>query len=504
MTIDRGLHVALFALALMLALATAAGAAELDDALASLRTAVAKHPNDPDVSWALADALEAAGRSAEAALHMQRHLARWPDRPAHGWRALGRAAYGAGRINDAIAALRRALERDEGDAEAHLYLGLALQQKGQSRLAETHFEAAAEHDDELAPEALLLSGMSRVARGDDQIAAVRLHRVIDLAPHSDSALDARALLDDARLFRPPVTVESFAGVAYDSNATLGSAADVPGASSAEDDALFEFGTDVTWRPPLGNERNPVELSVRYARYDYASQTDLSEQVFNGGISSLLHVGPRLGLYFEGEGATVLVDNDLYGVNGWVRQSLLVPFSKQQMLRIYGNGGRQEYEDAAFTDSLERDGWLYGGGAEHVMRLGHESEIWFSWGGRYTRRDTDAKRDELGFGGAYDAHLAQGSLRVASLLPFEIRGRAELFFDAHFYDHRNLIDALSEGVESPTRRRDLVWTSGLSLRRAIYRGVDLEVHAEFADIDSNVDLYSYQRAQTGMRLRAELP
>jgi tetratricopeptide (TPR) repeat protein len=502
--VTRALHIVLLAVALAVALAAVSSAAELDEALASLRNTVAKHPDDPDVSWALADALEAAERSSEAADHMQRHLARWPERPAHGWRALGRCAYGAGRVNEAIAALARALVRDEADAEAHLYMGLALQRKGEKLRAEAHFEAAA-RDPELAPDALLLSGISRVGRGDADVGRARLQRVIDLAPQTDSALDARALLDDTGLFASRLSIESFAGVGYDSNATLGSRADVPGASSAEDDALFEFGTDVSWRPRLIGERDPLELDFRYVRRDYARQTDLAEQLFRAGFRNLTYLHPRVGLETEGSGGPFLVDNDLYGVSGGLRQSLLVALGRRTgVLRVYANGERAEYEDAPFVDSLERDGWVYGGGAEHVVRLGRESDLWLAWGGRYSRRDTEAGRDELGFEGAYDADLWQGSLRLAGFLPFEVRARAELYFDAHLYDNPNLIDALSEGLESPSRRRDMVWTSLLTLRRALYRNVELELYAQFADIDSNVDLYSYRRGLTGMRLRAALP
>ncbi|HEX5067287.1 MAG TPA: tetratricopeptide repeat protein [Myxococcota bacterium] len=500
----RALHVFLFAAALTLALAGVGAATGLDQALASLRNAVAKHPDDPDVSWALADALDAAGKTAEAADQMQRHLARWPDRPAHGWLALGRCAYGAGRIDDAIAALSRALERDADDAEAHLYMGLALRQKGDAQGAETHFDAAA-RDPDLAPQALLLAGMSQVGRGEQAAGRAQLERVIELAPRSDAAQGARALLEDPAPSTLPFTIESFAGVNYDSNATLGSDGNIPGASSAEGDALFEFGTDLTWSPPLGGEDRPFELGLHYTRGDYVEQSQYSDQSVRGSVNWQKLLGPRLALRVDGAGGYTWLENEPYSARGSLRPSVLFELGPNAgVLRLYGSGERDEYENVPVIDSLERDGWLYGGGAEHLLRLGHESGTWFAWGGRYLRRDTEAQRDALGFASAYDANLWQGSLRLATTLPFEIRARAELFFDAQLYDHRNVIDALSEETDSPVRRRDLVWSSGLSFRRALYRGVDLELHGEFTDVDSNVGLYSYQRALTGMRLRAALP
>ncbi|HXK23423.1 MAG TPA: tetratricopeptide repeat protein [Myxococcota bacterium] len=501
----RRLRFGVFALALALALAGAGTATPLDDALAKLRDGVAKHPDDPEVSWALASALEAAGRAHEALAAMRSHLARWPDRPGNGWAALGRCAYRAGRIDEAIDALQRATARDERDAEAQLYLGLALRARGEKERAEAHFEAAA-RDPELAPEALLLSGMSRIERGETDDGRARLERVVALAPRSDSAGDARALLEDSEPSRLPVSVEAYAGVEYDSNATLGGEGDLPGASSAQDDAAFEFGTDLAWRPPLGAESGrPLELGLHYRRLDYADQTKYSEQEIRGSLSGQTTVHPRLALRFDASGGYELLDNDPYLISGELRPSLLYALGPHAgVLHVYAVGARDEYEEDPFFDSLTRSDWIYGGGAEHLLKLGQERDAWLAWGGRYLRRDTDAGRDALGFRPAYDADMWQGSLRAALSLPFQIRARAELFFDAELYDHRNLIDALTEGPESVARRRDFVWSTALSLRRPLYRSVELELHAEFTDRDSNVDLYSYQRALTGLRLRAAFP
>jgi tetratricopeptide (TPR) repeat protein len=502
--VTRALHIALFALALMLALTGAAGATELDDALASLRSAVAKHPDDPDVSWALADALEAAGRSDEAAQEMQRHLTRWPDRPAHGWRALGRCAYRAGAIDDAIAALSRALERDEQDAEAQLYYGLALQQQGENERAEARFEAAA-RDTELAPEALLLSGISHLGRGEQEGARARLERVIALAPRSESARDARALLDDMKPSRPAFSVLSYAGVQYDSNPSLAGNEGVAGVGSAQDDASFDFGTRFAWRPTIGGESRPFELGLEYERVDYADQSELAEQTFQGTATSLYSPHPRLAFRTDLSVGSMLVENDLYAMNGWARPNVFLELGPRAgVLRLYGMVERVQFENEPIVESLERSAWGYGAGAEQALRLGLERDAWFLFGGSYARRDTDGKRDDLGFGPAYDADDWRGILRVSGSLPFEIRGVAQLSFDAELYEHRNLIDALTEGPASPVRRRDLVWQSAFALRRTLYKSVELELHTEFTDRDSNVDLYGYQRVVTGLRLRSALP
>ena len=111
---------------------------------------------------------------------------------------------------------------------------------------------------------------------------------------------------------------------------------------------------------------------------------------------------------------------------------------------HADGERLDYDDAPLFESLERSGWSYGGGAEHLLPFASERGGWIAWGGCYLRRDTDATRDELGFAGAYDDDRWRGSLRGAIPLPFQIRARAELVFDAELYANRNVIDALTRG------------------------------------------------------------
>ena len=87
--------------ALLLA-ASASAALDLEQALVSLRELAARHPDDPDYSWAVGQALEAAGRDADAAQQMRAHLERWPERPSSGWRSLGRCEYRAGHFEPAF------------------------------------------------------------------------------------------------------------------------------------------------------------------------------------------------------------------------------------------------------------------------------------------------------------------------------------------------------------------------------------------------------------------
>lgn len=473
--------------------------------LAALRAAVAAQPDDPDLSWSLALALEAEATPGEAAAQMRRHLARWPERPRNGHAALGRCEFRAGRPEAALHALEQAIAREPRDAGAHLYLGLALRAQRELERAEWHFEMAAALDPELAGEALLLSGMSRLSRGDSRGARARLSQVIERAPESASARDAKELLGDAPAARgmSRFRAEAWTGALYDSNVTLGGEGDLPGAGDTEDDAVIESGTELAWRPVVG-EGQPLELSMRYERMDYLELTEYSAQRVQAATSGMLPLGSFVALRLDAGFGYMLLDDDPYLMSGALRPSLFVALGRRSgLLRAHAGGERLEYDDDPLFDSLELSGWTYGGGIEHLLPLGRERIAWIGWGGSYQRRDTDASRDELGFRSAYDGDRWRASLRSALALPFGLRARAELAFDAERYDHRNLIDALTENPTSPDRREDRIWSSALSLRRKLVGPVEVELHAEFSDRDSNVDLYAYQRALAGLRLRVAM-
>jgi tetratricopeptide (TPR) repeat protein len=493
-----------------LALGAAAAAVDLDQSLASLRAAAARHPDDPGYSWAVADALEAAGRPAEAADQIRAHLARWPDRPSDGWSALGRCEYRAGRLEPARDALRQALARDPRDAEAHLYLGLAFQRLGKAERAARHLEIAADLDPELAGDALLLAGVSHLSDGDALRGRELLERVIKMSPESASAREARSLIGGVA--PPPrpsaLGISASSGVSYDSNVTLGGEGDLPGAGAAEDDAVVDFATRVAWRVAPIDEVRPIEIGAGYDRSDYLDLDEFSMQRAGGDVGWTLPLHRDVALRLYGLGSYYWLDESPYLVRGAVAPSLYFALGGNRgALRVGASGEYLDYEEDPIFDSLERSGWEYGGAAEHVIPLSLFTErpkVWLSWGGGYARRDTGASRDELGFASAYDRDRWRGSMRLHVPLPFDVRADAALFYDAELYDHENVIDALSENPTSPDRRRDSVWSTNLSLRRKLFRGVDLEVLASFQDRESNVDLYAYQRTLAGVRLHAAFP
>jgi tetratricopeptide (TPR) repeat protein len=491
-----------------LAIAGAAGASRSDPdaSVAALRKAAAKHPRDPDYSWAVAEALDAVGRPLQAAAQMRAHLKRWPEQPPGGWRALGRVEYRAGNFEAARDALSEALRRDPRDGEAELYLGLALHALGDPHAAERHLEAAAELDPSLAGDALLVAGISHLSRGEQERGRDLLERVIELAPDSPSAREARALGRARTQGRPPFEFEAYTGIGYDTNVSLEGGADLPGLGSANGDTFTEFGSRVAWRPALLGEQRPLELGATYERGDYVELDAYSIQRTGGNASWIYSPHEKLSLRLGGDGAFWLVDDDPYLLSGSVLPSLLVALPRRAgALRLHTTGQWSDYLDGSAYDSLERDGWSYGGGIDHVLlwRIAESERTGLvTWGGSYERRDTTGGTDEvLGseFDSAYDRNRWRARISAKLPLPFEVEAKAQLALDTERYDNRDVADAAFS--DTPARRRDFVVYTNVSLRRNLYRNLDLELLATFEDRDSNVAVHRYQHTVAGMRLLA---
>jgi hypothetical protein len=325
----------------------------------------------------------------------------------------------------------------------------------------------------------------------------------------DAARAARLVLEGAPgARRPPfVSLEAFAGVQFDSNVTLESGVDLPGAGRDQDDVRFAWGGGATLRPVRG-ERLGVDVGVRY---DESSHVDLSAYDTRrvlGFASGRQRVGARFALGLEGWVGYTTLDDEPYLLEGALLPSLTLALGRRAgLLRLHGSGQRLEYDPEPLFSSLERDGWSYGGGLEQILPLPLREGAWLSWGGGYTRRDTEAGRDLLGFDGAYDHDRFGALARVHVPLPWLLRADLRAAFDAERYDHANVIDGLTDGGvgrPDPRKRRDDVFGVGALLARPLWGSSELELSWSFCDRDSNVDLYAYDRHVVGMTVRVFTP
>jgi serine/threonine protein kinase/Flp pilus assembly protein TadD len=116
-----------------------------DEALATLRTACLVQPDYVEARLVYAEALSTRGYHEDALVEL-RHAFRFrPNNPA-ALLLLGRVLCGAGRVDEGIKALQSCLARNKGYADAHFFLGLALEMKGLEEKAEAEFRKAVDFE----------------------------------------------------------------------------------------------------------------------------------------------------------------------------------------------------------------------------------------------------------------------------------------------------------------------------------------------------------------------
>lgn len=495
---------------LYLALGCVAGLARADapTALERLAAAVASHPDDPDLRFAFARDLAAEHRNDEAVEQLTLLTSRWPNHRPEAPLLLGRLLFELGRYAEAVPPLERAVAQDPESAPAHLFLGLALKALGRPEEAELHFRFAAEISPDLRGQAWLLAGLTRLERGDRVGGDELLSRTIEADPHGESARSARLVLEGAAESPSRLHAQAYAGVGYDSNVTLDSGDDFTGLPSNQGDVQFIWGSGVSVDAVRGENFGATLAAV----YDQSAHPDLSDwdmQQFGGLLSSGWQVNDWLGLRLDARIAYARLDSDPYLLSGGVHPSVVVPLgARAGWLRGFGDTDWYDYDDEPFTTALERDGFGWGGGLEHVAPVPGVENATFSWYGSWHRYDSDAKRDELlGFDGAYDQDNFGGGARVSVALPWRVSADLGVSYLREQYANANLIDALTDagvGTATPSHRRDGVWDTRVRIVRPLSRFIDVEVSAGYLDRHSNVDVYNYNRWVSGLAFRVYTP
>jgi tetratricopeptide (TPR) repeat protein len=498
----------LWLLAFGLASAHANARAVASDEIERLAQAVASHPDDPDLLFALAQRLAADARDEAAVEKLKTLVARWPDHRPEASLLLGRLLYGLGRAEEAVPHLERATALDPESGPAELFLGLALQASGRGGEAEAHFERAALDTPELRAEAWLLAGLAKLERGDRPGGDELLSRAIGADPEGESARSARLVLDGGGAQPSRFHVQAYGGFEYDSNATLDSGDDFTGLPADQSDASFAWGTAVSVAA-LRGERFGVAIGGVYDQTAHLELHDWDLQQFGGALAAGWQVTERLSLRLDARLANARLDGDPYLLSGGLFPSLVLGLGPRAgWLRAFGDTSWYGYDETPISPALERDGFAFGSGLEHGFRVPGLRDTVFTWFGSWGRFDSEASRDEsLGFEGDYDRTSYGGGARVSTLLPWRIAMHFGFAFVRERYANRNLIDYLTDdgvGTATPSRRRDGVWDVRLRVVRPVTRFIDLEISTRYSDHASNVDLYDYDRFVSGLAVRIHTP
>jgi tetratricopeptide (TPR) repeat protein len=191
------------------------------------------------------------------------------------WLSLGMARQQAGDDRGAETALERACAEQPRDGSAHYFLGLSRQKLGHHAQAIDDFRASAALDSDYEQLALFQIAVSQHEEGDAEVAAATLAQAIAADPESETASDARSLLnafESGRETGRRWSVYGFTGIEFDDNVSVPEL----DASSDESDVagFFEAGGRVRI---LDGSDYDLESSYDFYQSIYAEITEANLQ-----------------------------------------------------------------------------------------------------------------------------------------------------------------------------------------------------------------------------------
>jgi hypothetical protein len=472
-------------------------------AVERLQSAIAHHPDDPDLIWALARKLARIGRVADAMKQTRDFLARWPRRRPHARIEIARSLLEAGANTEALVLLDEELREKPAYAIAHFYRGIALRAEGLVVESNSEFRIAGRLDPSLRAETMLVRALGLFDLGEDDGAVDLLRQILELAPESESAIRARLLLRQRELMdlQRPWRLDAYAGFEWDSNVSLENAGNEVPASNRQD-VLGVWGLGATLRA-LTTERGSLTVGYRFDQSRHDDLTRFDVLTNTGLVSGNWRVGQRSIMRLDAIAWNTRQDGNDELTGGSIRPNLLVSLGPRAgAIRAFVQFEILDYARESAFEFLERDGYTVGGGLEYFRPL-PLANSWISTAASFQqyRTQADSSGGPDGFDGDYDYDSLRIGSRVVLPIPLEIGLRIEAGYSYDDYHNDNLLHALST-VPNPQvrKRRDHIASSRIVLSREIVAHVEFEVYWRGIWRMSNVSLFDYNKHVVGAVFR----
>ncbi|MEM9173839.1 MAG: hypothetical protein AAGC67_01280 [Myxococcota bacterium] len=486
---------------LALVAAASVAAEPSPSAIDRLRTAVADHPDDPDLCWALVRKLADSGPAADAVVAIRRYVTDWPERR-HGARVtIARKLLDRGALPEAAQLLDARITEAPEDPMARFYHGLVLRGLGRIEAANRELRLAGRLEPSLQSETLLARALGLFELGREAEAVDLLKTILEIDPTDDTALRARLLLRRREMLslQKRWRFDAYAGVEWDDNVTLENEENQI-VASRRDDFRTLWGAGISGRPWIG-DKGAITLGWRYDQtlhHELERFDILANTLFVSGNHQLSDAwAARVDAYVT----NTLQDLDVELVGGAIRPSLLRSFGpKWGTLRGFAQIEVAEYHDTTQISALERDGIAYQLGLEHFLPLPiPRSLVSFSFG--WTRNETQAgtSGSTTGLDGDYDFDGFRTRAMAHLELPFALLLRANASYSHDRY-HNNNSTHFFTNFPDQRKRRDDVWSGRVELSREIVAPVRLELYWRGAWRRSNVDPFDYDKHVVGALLR----
>lgn len=490
-------------MALTHSLAGAAGASEPATALARIEAALAAHPDDPDLAWALARTFARTGRGPEAVAATRRLAARWPTHRPAARLEIARVLLDQGIARDADQLLGDELQRVPDSGLTHFYRGLALRAVDAPEAADLELRQAARLEPVLLADALLVRALIHFDESREDEAVSLLQEILRVDPTSDTAVRARLLLREREVARgrERLRAEARAGFEWDQNVTL-EGAESETRPSDRDDFRGVWGAGLSGQPWLADRAG---LLVGY-RYDQTYHVDLRDfDMIQNALFLSLSALPsetlrdRLALRLDAYAYDTLQDLDHALSGASFRPSLLWAIGPRAgATRIFGSFEVAEFDGTPVADVWERDSISTGLGIEQTVPLpqplaGSLVALSFAWLRTITEAGTGGSND--GFDGDFDADSFRFRALGSLVLPWSLRAQIEASYSRDQYSNDNFARWLDTG-DFEARHDDVVG-GRVAISRPILPFTRLELYWRGSRRASNVSVFDYDKNIVGL-------
>jgi tetratricopeptide (TPR) repeat protein len=316
--------------------------------------------------------------------------------------------------NDAMALLERARESPELEARASFFLGICRLRRGEYNRARALFERAAAGDEKLATSAHYYEGIIAYREGEREEAIEHFEVVVDKAPESQIAGEARKLIAALETTARRWQLYAGTGFQYDSNVQLGPDSEVESLAGGAPEFISGRG-DGRWVFNLGGSLRLLdwERLTLAAGYDFYQSLHFQEQEFNiQNHAQIADIGYSTNWADMGVAARhdfTLRETDKFLQSGTVLPWVSVPTGQwaetQGSFRFLVNdfyGGLDQGGDEADFDL--RDAYNYAGALREVLDLGAARYLWLGY--RFDQEDPIGDADTGSQSFAYDGHQVE--------------------------------------------------------------------------------------------------
>ena len=417
---------------------------------------------------------------------------------------LGIAEYHLGELETAKASLDRSREAGQEGALLELYTGLLQLQAQDTRNAALSLERARREDRRVVePVASYYSFIAWRQLEDEERAQAALDRLREEDPDGPWIAEAERILEGERPAEAPLVwwANAEAGLEFDSNVTIRgqNVAQVfingDTVSDRQDGRgiwSFDGGAEL-WRE--GDWSAGLLGSYTGTAHFQINEFDAHYPAFATWLDHRLT--ERTTLRARYDFGYLWINYESYSLSNLLSGALFHDWERWGFTEITVQGGWYDFRydrippftDGSGTSRINQDGWLVSVEGYHYYEPGFR-DMELRAGYRYTHYVANGTEFD------YDAHRFLVGFDIT--LPFAVIWDNYFAFTYQPYERASVYADPTPG--HVPKHRDQIYEFGTELEKIVWRNVSVLARYRYTDVDSNVDVYDYERHVVGGYVR----